>query len=203
MSASLRSGSSPAPAPPLNRLPPVKNNQNTQLLYPPPPPPPPRTHSSLYTASNQTPSEGSAMSPAARISRSGTVMYCGVPVFAYKIIWASILPRTDLCHSEDSFTSPSLSLHWSLLNFSPSAPFPWRCYFFPKCPTFALAVRDGESDGAVVINKFVRRHARLVSSPSFFCCCSCCLAPQVGSSPSQDGSSPPSIPSSQPPPSPL
>lgn len=143
------------------------------------------------------------MSPAARISRSGTVMYCGVPVFAYKIIWASILPRTDLCHSEDSFTSPSLSLHWSLLNFSPSAPFPWRCYFFPKCPTFALAVRDGESDGAVVINKFVCRHARLVSSPSFFCCCSCCLAPQVGSSPSQDGSSPPSIPSSQPPPSPL
>lgn len=95
------------------------------------------------------------MSPTARISRSGAVMYCSVPVFAYKIIWASILPQTDLCHSEDSFTSPSLSLHWSLLNFSPSAPFPWRCYFFPKCPTFALAVRDGESDGAVVINKFV------------------------------------------------
>lgn len=96
------------------------------------------------------------MSPEDRISRSGAVMYCGVPVFAYKIIWASILPQTDLCHSEDSFTSPSLSLHWSLLNFSPTAPFPWRCYFFPKCPTFALAVRDGESDGAVVINKSAR-----------------------------------------------
>jgi len=95
------------------------------------------------------------MSPTARISSSGTVMYCGVPVFAYKIIWASILPQTDLCHSEDSFTSPSLSLHWSLLNFPPVSPFPRRCYFFPKCPTFALAVQDGESDGTVVINKFV------------------------------------------------
>lgn len=128
------------------------------------------------------------MSPMARISRSGTLMYCSVPVFAYKIIWASILPRTDLCHSEDSFTSPSLSLHWSLLNFSLSAPFPRRCYFFPKCPTFALAVQDGESDGAVVINKFAR------ATPGRFipffsrCCCSCCLAPQVGSSRSQDGS---------------
>lgn len=69
------------------------------------------------------------MSPTARISRSGTVMYCGVPVFAYKIIWASILPQTDLCHSEDSFTSPSLSLHWSLLNFSPSAPSPGDVIF--------------------------------------------------------------------------
>ena len=107
------------------------------------------------------------MSPTARISRSGTVMYCGVPVFAYKIIWASILPRTDLCHSEDSFTSPSLSLHWSLLNFSPSAPFPRRCYFFPKCPTFALAVQDGESDGAVVINKFVHAMPGCFF-PSFF-----------------------------------
>lgn len=108
------------------------------------------------------------MSPVARISRSGTIMYCGVPVFAYKIIWASILPQTDLCHSEDSFTSPSLSLHWSLLNFPPllSAPFPRRCYFFPKCPTFALAVRDVESDGAVVINKFYPCRAIYPPSPS-------------------------------------
>lgn len=62
------------------------------------------------------------MSPTARISRPRTVMYCGAPVFAYKIIWASIVPQTDLCHSEDSFTSPSLLLHWSLLNFSPPDP---------------------------------------------------------------------------------
>lgn len=127
------------------------------------------------------------MSPTARISSSGTVMYCGVPVFAYKIIWASILPQTDLCHSEDSFTSPSLSLHWSLLNFPPVSPFPRRCYFFPKCPTFALAVQDGESDGAVVINKFVLAMPGCFFSPSVFCCY-CCLAPQVGSSLSQDGS---------------
>lgn len=116
------------------------------------------------------------MSPSARISRPGTIMYCGVPGFAYKIIWASILPQTDLCHSEDSFTSPSLSLHWSLLNFSPSAPCPWRCYFFPKCPTFALAAGDGESNAAVVINKFVASAFLLCS---FF---PCRLAPQVRSS---------------------
>ncbi len=61
-----------------------------------------------------------AVSPAVSISLSGSVMYCTAPVFAYKIIWASILPLTDLCHSEDSFTSPFLSLHWSPLNFTPS-----------------------------------------------------------------------------------
>lgn len=86
---------------------PVKNNQNTRV----------------------PPSEGSVVSPSARISRPGTIMYCGVPGFAYKIIWASILPQTDLCHSEDSFTSPSLSLHWSLLNFSPSVPAPGDVIF--------------------------------------------------------------------------
>lgn len=95
------------------------------------------------------------MSPKARISRSETVMYCGVPVFAYKIIWASILLQTDLCHSEDSFTSPSLSLHWSLLNFPLSAPSPGDVIFSLNVQHLHCAVHDGESDGTVVINKFV------------------------------------------------
>lgn len=128
------------------------------------------------------------MSPKACISSSETVMYCGVPVFAYKIIWASILLQTDLCHSEDSFTSPSLSLHWSLLNFPPSAPSPGDVIFSLNVQHLHWAVHDGESDGTVVINKFV--HAMPGCLPPLFllCCCSCCLAPQVGSSLSRDGS---------------
>lgn len=123
---SLRSAQTPPPTP----LKSSSLRKNIIKTRTPPPSLHPQTHSWLpLHGSTQTPNEGSAVSPEDRISRSGAVMYCGVPVFAYKIIWASILPQTDLCHSEDSFTSPSLSLHWSLLNFSPTAPSPGDVIF--------------------------------------------------------------------------
>lgn len=108
-----------------------KNNQNTRV----------------------PPSERSVVSPSARISRPGTIMYCCIPGFAYKIIWASILPQTDLCHSEDSFTSPSLSLHWSLLNFSPSAPAPRDVIFSLNVQHLHWLLEMGRA--MPLLNKFV------------------------------------------------